>query len=68
MEAIAIILMLMKPDHTMMELGEFKSREECHVAMKVAKTQFKDGHLLCEPIDYPWGDHKHHNHNKGHNH
>ena len=53
MEAIAIILMLMKPDHTMMELGEFKSREECHVAMKVAKTQFKDGHLLCEPIDYP---------------
>lgn len=47
MEAIAIILMLMKPDHSMMEVGKYKTMEECHVAMEVAKTQFKKGHLSC---------------------
>ena len=29
MEAMVIILMLMKPDHSMMELGDFKSMEKC---------------------------------------
>ena len=47
MEAMAIILMLMKPDHSMMEVGKYESMEECHVAMKVAKSQFKKGHLSC---------------------
>lgn len=47
MEAIAIILMLMKPDHSMMELGKYKSMEQCEQAMAIAKTQFKKGHLSC---------------------
>jgi|TARA_R100000482_G_scaffold122155_1_gene69224 uncharacterized membrane protein len=47
MEAMAIVLMLMKADHSMMELGKYKSMEECHVAMEIAKTQFKKGHLSC---------------------
>lgn len=47
MEAMAIILMLMKPDHSMMELGKYQSMEKCHVAMEIAKTQFKKGHLSC---------------------
>jgi hypothetical protein len=47
METLAIILMLMKPDHSMMDVGKYKTMEECHVAMKVAKTQFKEGHLSC---------------------
>ena len=47
MEAMAIILMLMKPDHSMMEIGKYKSMKECHVAMEVAKAQFKKGHLSC---------------------
>ena len=47
MEAMIIILMLMKPDHSMMELGKYQSMEKCHVAMEIAKTQFKKGHLSC---------------------
>ena len=47
MEAMVIILMLMKPDHSMMELGKYKSMEKCQVAMEMAKTQFKKGHLSC---------------------
>lgn len=47
MEAMAIILMLMKPDHSMMDVGKYETMEECHIAMEVAKTQFKEGHLSC---------------------
>ena len=47
METIAVILMLMKADHSMMELGKYKSMEECHVAMKIAKSQFAKGHMSC---------------------
>ena len=44
---MAIILMLMKPDHSMMDVGKYETMEECHIAMEVAKTQFKEGHLSC---------------------
>ena len=47
MEAIAIVLMLMKPDHSMMKLGKYKSMKQCEQAMEVAKPQFKKGHLSC---------------------
>ena len=47
METIAIIFMLIKPDHSIMELGKYKSMEQCEQAMQIAKTQFKKGHLSC---------------------
>jgi uncharacterized membrane protein len=47
MEAMAIVLMLMKADHSMMELGKYKSIQQCEQAMQIAKTQFKKGHLSC---------------------
>ena len=47
MEAMAIVLMLMKPDHSMMELGKYKTTQQCEQALEIAKTQFKKGHLSC---------------------
>tara|TARA_R100001509_G_C4744391_1_gene174283 strand:+ start:58 stop:228 length:171 start_codon:yes stop_codon:yes gene_type:complete len=47
MEAMAIVLMLMKPDHSMMELGKYESTQQCEQALEIAKTQFKKGHLSC---------------------
>ena len=51
MEAIAIVLMLMKPDHSMMELGKYKSMKQCEQAMEVAKhSSRKDTFLVLKKV------------------
>ena len=60
METIAIILFVMKANHSIMELGEYKTMEECMKALPVAEQMFtKEDHVMC-------GDPK--KHMKGHNH
>ena len=66
METIAIILFVMKANHSIMELGEYKTMEECMNALPVAEQMFKDDHVMCgNPKEFM----KHEGHDmKGHNH
>lgn len=47
METIAVILFVMKANHGIMELGEYKTMEECMNALPVAEQMFKDDHVMC---------------------
>ena len=56
----------MKANHSIMELGEYKTMEECMKALPVAEQMFKDDHVMCgNPKEFM----KHEGHDmKGHNH
>ena len=54
METIAVILFVMKANHSIMELGKYDTMEECMKALPVAEQMFKDDHVMC-------GDPKEHN-------
>ena len=60
METIAVILFVMKANHSIMELGKYDTMEECMKALPVAEKMFKeDDHVMC-------GDPKeHHKHSHG---
>lgn len=63
METIAIILFVMKANHSIMELGEYKTMEDCMAAKPVAEQMFKDDQVMCgNPKKM---DHDNHNHNHG---
>ena len=53
METIAVILFVMKANHSIMELGKYDTMEECE-EIPVAEQMFKDDHVMC-------GDPKEHN-------
>ena len=60
METIAVILFVMKANHSIMELGKYDTMEECMKALPVAEQMFtKEDNVMC-------GDPK--KHMKGHNH
>ena len=54
METIAVILFVMKANHSIMELGKYDTMEECMKVLPVAEQMFKDDHVMC-------GDPKEHN-------
>ena len=66
METLAIILFVMKANHSIIELGEYKTMDECMKALPVAEQMFtEDDHVMCEPKRI----HDHEGHDmKGHNH
>lgn len=67
METIAIILFVMKANHSIMELGKYDTMDECMKALPVAEQMFKEeDHVMCgDPKEFM--DHEGHD-MKGHNH
>ena len=48
METIAVILFVMKANHSIMELGKYDTMEECMKALPVAEQMFtEDDHVMC---------------------
>ena len=51
MEAMAIVLMLMKPDHSMMELGKYKSMNSVNKLWKWRNhSSRKDTYLVLKKV------------------
>ena len=54
METLAIILFVMKANHSIIELGlEYKTMDECMKALPVAEQMFtEDDHVMCNPKEF----------------